>query len=751
MSAVTIEIALVPAVGPVGGRVASVLAGPWQNAVIVSPLLVKHPAMRRQLETLETAFGVGAGAPVEIAAADGARLSLLADVDAAVERIDDDTDLLVLDLIGADLPSRSPVVLGSLLSRLHPGATALLAVTSGWLQQSRFERQRAELLAQAALRTVVDIGSPAAAKSDMRLPRDLTPVHGVPVSLLHLVRDASNGPTYFVSAPAASSSAAPAVERFLDALRSEPATDNVRSEWGFATQVDSTRWDPGWLRPERQALLEQLAEDRGVVAIRDIGTLLRGRRPPRDADVGPEVTIIQAKDVTRGLPAVEDLASWPSGGRFDRLTRVQAGDVIGSISGPSGRWAVVPDSYGDVYAGDHTVVIRIDPAVPMSPAYLAAWLSSTAAQPLFAARGAVIQRLDLHELEGMPIPTVDGTIAASEQIARVNEAIELLTARLKDLEAARAGFFDGLRSQRIGRRIAEVADNASTTIAGLVRHQDLLRRVQDLYPYPIARNVRALRLAQHPRTRYDEILNSFESLMLYVAMLALGWASRAGIVTNEANEWQTKVHQGGASLGTALAAARSIGRAAMAADSDVAFAPALAATGRASLSAALGELVTERNSVHGNRPQSDAAYQARVEATLPKLELALEASAFLVRDDLLWVRNVRPLERPGGPVFEVTAERSMGDHPDWDVETFLVPSLVFDQRFYVRSADTERMVDVSPFLLVLQCSECQQRHLYCPDKIKPSAAVLNSLDRGHQREDSDPGLRKSLATAIPKP
>jgi hypothetical protein len=634
-----------------------------------------------------------------------------------------ETDLLLLDLIGFDRSSHGPVEVAPVMEPLPAGATLLLAVTNGWLQHPRFMGLRAELLEMSALRTVVDVGSPAMAKGGGSSSRQLT-AHGVPVSLLHLVRGEEHGTTYFVSVPAASNSTAPAVERFLDGLRDQPSSYGARTEWGFTRRVDANRWDASWLRPERQDLLEELADRPGVVDLRDIAMVLPVRRPPRHTDVGPDVTIIQAKDVTRGLPATEELATWPSGGRVDRLTPVHPGDIIGSISGPYGRWAIVPESYRDIYAGDHTVVIQLDPAAAMSPEYLVAWLSSTAAQPLFVSRGTVIQRLDLRELEGMPVPTVEGMVAAAQQIARVDEAISALESRLDDLAAARAGVFDGLRRQEIRRRIAEVADNASTTIASLERHGELLRRVQDLYPYPIARNVRALRLARHPRARYDEILNSFESLLQYLTMLAAGWARTAGVVTDQMSEWGTKIQRGGASLGTWLAAARSIAQAAVEADAIVAFAPALAATGRASLYSALDQLVRERNSVHGNRPQSDDAYEARVEATLPILELALEASAFLVRDDLLWVTDVRPIDRPGGPVFEVTAERAIGDHPDWDLVTFMLPALVFDQRFYVRALEDDRMLDMSPFL----CS--------CFDARSVSSGTCTAQTRSRRRPSS---------------
>jgi hypothetical protein len=146
--------------------------------------------------------------------------------------------------------------------------------------------------------------------------------------------------------------------------------------------------------------------------------------------------------------------------------------------------------------------------------------------------------------------------------------------------------------------------------------------------------------------------------------------------------------------------------------------------------AALDLLINERNSVHGNRPQSDQEYDDRVREVLPVLERALDASAFLARSTLLWIDDVRPVEAEPVPFFEVTAEVAMGDHPDWELTQRVLPNIVFDNRFYVALDDTDRLLNISPFLLAMRCEECHHRHVYYPDKLQDKKVILNSIDRG---------------------
>jgi hypothetical protein len=93
----------------------------------------------------------------------------------------------------------------------------------------------------------------------------------------------------------------------------------------------------------------------------------------------------------------------------------------------------------------------------------------------------------------------------------------------------------------------------------------------------------------------------------------------------------------------------------------------------------------------------------------------------------------------------------MGDHPDWELSQRTVRSVVFDSCFYVALHAGDALLDLSPFLLALCCPECHQRHVYYPDKLQEKKAILNSIDRGHQRHDSSANLLRALQDAIPRP
>jgi hypothetical protein len=132
---------------------------------------------------------------------------------------------------------------------------------------------------------------------------------------------------------------------------------------------------------------------------------------------------------------------------------------------------------------------------------------------------------------------------------------------------------------------------------------------------------------------------------------------------------------------------------------------------------------------------------------MPMLEAALDASAFLVRGELLLVRNVRPIETAAGPVWGVTVERAMGDHPDWDIDERVIEQVVYEDRFYLQ-LDRAAPLSLDPFVLARSCSLCGQRHVYYPDKVRDGKVVLLSMDRGHEREDSDDALLGAVSEAI---
>jgi hypothetical protein len=132
-----------------------------------------------------------------------------------------------------------------------------------------------------------------------------------------------------------------------------------------------------------------------------------------------------------------DLA--PSNPRKATSVEVSPGDIIGSISGPYGRWIVVPEEYGPALASDHTVVLKGHSDVSMW--FLLGFLRSPQGMELIknTQRGAIISRITPAELKRIPIPAcplphdyVDLVLKGfEEEHKRLARSVEDLYERLK--------------------------------------------------------------------------------------------------------------------------------------------------------------------------------------------------------------------------------------------------------------------------------------------------------------------------------
>jgi restriction endonuclease S subunit len=140
----------------------------------------------------------------------------------------------------------------------------------------------------------------------------------------------------------------------------------------------------------------------GAKLLGDLCEVLPGRnRVAREADADPDFRVVRAEDIGAELSAWLDLP--PSTMRKRSSVEVAAGDIVGSISAPHGRWVVVPDGYGPTLASDHTVVLRKRSDVSMW--YLLGFLRSDRGRALIRAtlRGSVILRISVMELGQIPV------------------------------------------------------------------------------------------------------------------------------------------------------------------------------------------------------------------------------------------------------------------------------------------------------------------------------------------------------------
>ena len=125
-----------------------------------------------------------------------------------------------------------------------------------------------------------------------------------------------------------------------------------------------------------------------------------------------------------------------------RRTRVQAGDVLLSITADLGRTAVVPEDIGRAYINQHLSILR---APEIAPRYLSAYLSSPSGQHGLAARNraAVKAGLNFDDIRSLRVPLPSR--AAQDDFARRAAAVDDLRARHERATNLDAQLFSSLQ------------------------------------------------------------------------------------------------------------------------------------------------------------------------------------------------------------------------------------------------------------------------------------------------------------------
>jgi type I restriction enzyme S subunit len=119
-----------------------------------------------------------------------------------------------------------------------------------------------------------------------------------------------------------------------------------------------------------------------------------------------------------------------------RRTRVQAGDVLLSITADLGRTAVVPQNIGNAFINQHLSILRTKFLVPR---FLSAYLASPAAQRQVLARNrqGVKAGLNFDDIRSfiVPVPPVVTQRKFAKRVATVGDLKGKLNSSLKEFDA----------------------------------------------------------------------------------------------------------------------------------------------------------------------------------------------------------------------------------------------------------------------------------------------------------------------------
>ncbi|MEO6700054.1 MAG: hypothetical protein ABIP57_00955 [Jatrophihabitantaceae bacterium] len=150
---------------------------------------------------------------------------------------------------------------------------------------------------------------------------------------------------------------------------------------------------------------------------------------------------------------------------------------------------------------------------------------------------------------------------------------------------------------------------------------------------------------------------------------------------------------------------------------------------------ALDALVEERNRwAHGAGPRNNVEAGVRISERIgPALDEVLNKAIFL--QQFPWVLVESSSYMRDRQQFEITGADVMGDHPDFERRHFLSNVPLADNVIYMMAPDGP--VDLTPFIVMHDCPECQQSELCFADRVYENRGVsLKSFARGHVMYDN---------------
>lgn len=469
----------------------------------------------------------------------------------------------------------------------------------------------------------------------------------------------------------------------------------------------------------------------------------RVAREPAQAD--PTYRIVRAEDIQQELADWSELRS--STIHTKGSVEIASGDIVGSRSGPYGRWVIVPPGYGPSLASDHTIVLRTHGTV--SPWYLLGFLRSRAGRQLLAGTvtGAVIQRINRAELARVPVPThalntdyVDQTLTDFDnELRRITTEVGVLRNRLDRL------FISQSESQLVTE--IDAVRGVTASLRKMTEFSDTLRIAQISFPYPIARALRAIERSTSPSDRYHEVAHrSIETISALLAGLCASIAGSTNIRGDKIKAWVSAITRGGATLGRERAMILQVAEE-LAHQGDIGGIARSFADAGTPAPTLLAELLEERNRVHGDYPRTAYQFQQRLTVVEGTLRQFLDSASFLARWELRYAESVEPAEDETGAIqYSARLRVLQSDNPDWDLIDYTSKSVMFPGRLYAL-VDDRKLMDLHPYLVVRYCPECGSQEIYQVDSFNEDGARLKSIDRGHSHTTSDTDLLRQLHAA----
>ncbi|QWZ07719.1 hypothetical protein KRR39_20365 [Nocardioides panacis] len=385
-------------------------------------------------------------------------------------------------------------------------------------------------------------------------------------------------------------------------------------------------------------------------------------------------------------------------------------------------------------------VLALRPKRPLTTAHrqmIVLFLRSELAAALTAARG-VTMRLTSAALRDLPLPEPDAALTAAlddlasasqhfTDWAREAERLLLATFDSDSSRDARARLVDRGRTLRLKGEAAALVDDPDY-------------RVRTRYPYPIAyrwRTLEALRTGADLRQTHEAILETYEVLLCYCAMIGLVMARHAGLPVGATQAIKEKLSSGrsGPGLGDWVAVLEEISGRAFRRLPDEQPLGEVRSLLSETTAGPRRRLSSRRQAQAHLRRYTDAEFSAMVEEEFADLQMLIQSASFLTDLPLIHVSDVRYDSLSG--ITDVTYRRLMGDHP-------VVPFVHMQQArsdleqgsLYVADGQGNLHL-LRPYLIGRDCPRCNTWSTFHPDRTSDGVLSIKSLEHGHPLDAPD--------------
>lgn len=489
-----------------------------------------------------------------------------------------------------------------------------------------------------------------------------------------------------------------------------------------------------------------------VVRLGDVASF-----PPTMNLVASASVLVEANTGSSDQPRVLEGRALLAGGTLSEDFRyratsgpaLQPGDiVVRAVVGGNGSLnpVVVEESMLPMVAGQSVIVIRPTPSLDQHDVeLLSMFLASEAVRPFLLAAGV---ELSLHRaaLADLPVPLADATLkealrelkTAGMEIARWKAESDRA---IKDIfsfvsvEDSRPRLLSTGRQLRLRVRVASALDQPEA-------------RIRTTYPHPIAFRWRSVEASSPDLDGYQQVLDTAEVVVCYLAQLSLMAASHSGVTINAAAQLRERLSRTGhgTSMGDWVAIYHELRTRAefRQETTDNPFFELIRSVPVGSdTDVALNDLKRRRDdSAHQRGPRggetSDAFHEAR-----EALRILLIGLEFLSEYSLRYIERSRRDTLDG--TTTIMYRDLMGDHPLVPLSESTLPVFdVEDGSLYIVDR-RQRLHLMRPYVTRSECPKCHTWSTFYLDKVEAgrSTCQLKSMEHGHLITGADvSGLRR---------